>query len=226
MQETETPPTVAEQPESSPASPGVTDTDLEGGASNPTVLDAVGAGTPEATAQSVEDAGEGVYHDAFLGLDSYGWVGLAFVIFAALLIYLKVPRMVVGALDARSARIRAELDEAKRLRAEAEALLGEYAARERQAERDSAAILANAHAEAAAIVAAAHVDAEARVVRRTRQAEDRIAAAERAAEAELRARVAAIATDAARRVIGEDAGPDFHARLADQSIGELDRALA
>src|SRR5688500_2617429 len=120
QQQLENPPVVADQPGSTPAGPGVADATVQGGASNPGVLDAVGEGTPEATTESVEHAVEGEHHEAFLGLDSYGWVAAAFVVFVLLLLWLKVPKAIAGALDARADRIRGELDEARRLREDAE----------------------------------------------------------------------------------------------------------
>jgi F-type H+-transporting ATPase subunit b len=221
----EQPPVVADQPGSTPANPGVTDQTVEGGSSAPVVLDAVGHGTPEATSASVEHAQEGVHHEAFLGLDSYGWVAAAFLIFVALLIWLKVPKSIAGALDSRAARIKSELDDARRLREDAERLLNEYKGKQAQAAKDAEAILATARSEAQTIVADAQRQAEATVARRTRMAEDKIAAAERAAEADLRARAATLATEAAKRLITEQSDPATQARLTEQAIAELDGRL-
>lgn len=226
MQETPVQPSSeAPQPGSTPALPGVADAHVEGGRSDAVVLDAVGHGTPEATSASVEHAAEGAHHETFLGMDSYGWVAVSFVIFAAILLYLKVPKAIAAALDGRGARIRSELDEAKRLRQDAEKLLAEYQARQRQAAADAEAILSNARAEAANIVTEAHAQAEAMMIRRTRMAEDKIAAAERAAEKDLRARAATLATEAARRIIAEQSTPAEQAKLTDQAIAELDHRV-
>lgn len=221
QQALENPPVVAEQAGSTPASPGVTDHTLKDGTSNPVVLDAVGEGTPEATTQSVEHAVEGEHHEAFLGLDSYGWVAAAFVVFVLLLLYLKVPKAIAGALDGRAARIRAELDEARRLREDAEKLLADYQAKQKQAAKDAETILGAARTEAANIVADAQRQAEASVARRTRQAEDKIAAAERSAEADLRARAATLATEAARRLIVEQTDAGTQKKLTDEAIAGL-----
>lgn len=215
------PPLVAEQPGSTPASPGVTDHTIENGASNPVVLDAVGEGTPEATTESVEHAVEGEHHEAFLGLDSYGWVAISFLIFVAVLLYLKVPKAIAGALDGRGQRIRAELDEARRLREDAERLLADYRAKQAQAATDAENILGAARTEASNIVADAQRQAEASIARRTRMAEDKIAAAERAAEADLRARAAQLATEAARRLIVEQTDAGTQKRLTDEAIAGL-----
>lgn len=220
-QQLETPPVVADQPGSTAANPGVTDQTLKGGASNPVVLDAVGEGTPEATTQSVEHAVEGEHHEAFLGLDSYGWVAISFLIFVGVLLYLKVPKAIAGMLDGRGARIRAELDEARRLREDAEKLLADYRAKQAQAAKDAEMILGAARSEAATIVADAQRQAEASIARRTRQAEDKIAAAERSAEADLRARAATLATEAAKRLIVEKTDAKTQKQLTDQAIAGL-----
>ena len=225
QQQLDNPPVVAEQPGSTPASPGVADHTVKGGASDAVVLDAVGEGTPEATTESVEHAVEGEHHEAFLGLDSYGWVALSFVIFVALLLWLKVPKAIAAALDSRAARIKGELDEARRLREDAERLLAEYKGKQAQAAKDAEAILAAARTEASVIVADAQRQAEASVARRTRMAEDKIAAAERSAEADLRARAALLATEAAKRLIADQSDAKTQAKLTDQAIAELDGRL-
>lgn len=222
QQQLENPPVVAEQPGSTPASPGVADATVEGGASDPIVLDAVGEGTPEATTESVEHAVEGEHHEAFLGLDSYGWVALSFFIFVALLLWLKVPKAIAGALDGRAARIRSELDEARRLREDAEKLLAEYQGKQAQAAKDAEMILGAARTEASTIVADAQRQAEASIARRARMAEDKIAAAERAAQADLRARAATLATEAAKRIIAEQSDAATQTKLTDQAIAELE----
>ena len=159
----------------------------------------------------------------WLGLDGESFVALSFLLFVGILLYLKVPRMIAGALDARTAKVRHELDEAKRLRADAEALLASYQARAETAAHDAQAIVASARAEAANIVADAHAAAEASIARRVRTAETRIAAATRAAEAEVRGHAVDVATAAARALIAADG--DDQARLTSAAIGELDRRL-
>ena len=191
---------------------------------NETVLDAVGSGTPEAQSELVE-AAEEVGHEYFLGLDSYGWVGLAFLVFVGVLIWLKLPAKIADALDARGGRIRSELEEARALRAEAEALLAEQKAKADQSAQDADAILANARREAEAIVADAEKNAAAMVERRREAAEAKIAAAERAAEQELRARVAVLATAAARNVIAEQTDAADRRTLTDRAIADLGTRL-
>ena len=221
-QQLENPSVVTDQRGSTPSSPGLTDSTLKGGASNAVVLDAVGEGTPEATTESVGHAVEGEHHEAFLGLDSYGWVAISFLAFVAVLLWLKVPKAIAGALDGRAARIRGELDEARRLREDAQKLLADYQGKQAQANRDAEMILGAARTEASAIVADAQRQAEASIARRTRMAEDTIAAAERAAEADLRARAATLATEAAKRIISEQTDAATQSKLTDQAIAELD----
>ncbi|WP_188054335.1 MULTISPECIES: F0F1 ATP synthase subunit B family protein [unclassified Sphingosinithalassobacter] len=139
------------------------------------------------------------------------------------MLWKKVPAAIAGALDKRIAEIRAQLDEAKKLRSEAEALKTEYAAKAAAAESDAAAMRENAHAEAAAIVAKAKEDADALMARRARMAEDKIAAAERAAIAEVRAKAADAAAGAAAAIIAEKHGADADRALIDRTIAGLGR---
>src|SRR5213075_2450000 len=96
------------------------------------------------------------------------WVAVAFVIFIGLLIYLGVHKKIIEALDHRSARIKAELDEARRLRDEAGKLLAEYQRKQREAEQEAEAIVADAKAEAGRVAAEARVKMEEFVARRTK----------------------------------------------------------
>ncbi len=189
------------------------------------VLDAVGEGNELANAEEVTEAESGDNHEYFLGLDSYGWVGASFFLFVAILLYLKVPAQIANALDGRGKRIRAELDEAKALRAEAEALLAEQQARAAQSAKDAETILANARTEAGNIVADAEKNAAAMVMRRQEAAEGKIAAAERAAEQDLRARVATLATTAAEQLIARQTGATEQKALTDKAIADLGSRL-
>jgi F-type H+-transporting ATPase subunit b len=149
------------------------------------------------------------------------WIALAMVLVLALLIWKRVPALIGQALDRKIAGIRAQLDEAAQLRAEAEALKAEYEAKAAQADAEAATMIERARAEAEGIVRQAESDASALVERRGRMAEDKIAAEERAAVEQLRAATADAASKAAARLIAErhDAGTD--AKLVDQSIKEI-----
>lgn len=165
------------------------------------------------------------HHPEWLGINAEGYVAIAFVLFVGLLLYLKVPKMIAGALDGRATKVRSELDEAKRLRAEAEALLADYRAKAEQAGRDAETIVHTAQHEATLIVADARAQAEAVIARRMAMAETKIAAAERAAESQVRAQAVDFATAAAKRIIVAHDDPAEAARLTGASIGELDRRL-
>ena len=182
-----------------------------------TSIGATHAGTEASGAVAGHEAGEA----SFFGLDAPFFVSLAMIVVIAIILAKKVPAIIAGALDRKIASIRSNLDEAKRLRAEAEALRAEYEAKAAAAAQEAEHIRAHASAEADALLAKARMDADALVERRARMAEDRIGAAERAALAEVRAKAATAATTAAAQLIAErlDAGGDK--ALVDKTISRL-----
>jgi len=129
------------------------------------------------------------------------WVALAFVCFILLLAYLGAHRRVIDSLDARQARIRSELDEASKLRQEAQALLAEFERKGHEAENEAAAIIAGAKAEAERLAAEAKTKAEEFVTRRTKMAEAKIAQAESQALADVRSAAAEAAVTAAEKIL-------------------------
>src|SRR2546427_11746813 len=129
--------------------------------------------------------------------DGEFWVLLAVLIFAAA-VWKPMRRAIVGGLDERSARIRAELDEARKLREEAEQLLAQYRRQQQEAAAQAEAIVAHAREEAERIAAQSASDLEAALARRQRLAEERIAQAEQKATAEIRAVAVDIPSSAAR----------------------------
>lgn len=148
-------------------------------------------------------------------------VSLAMLVLIAILVWKKVPAMIVGMLDSKIAAIRSQLDEASALRKEAEALRDEYQAKLSALNADAAAMRARAEQEAAMLVSQAENDAAALVARRQRMAEDRIAAAERSAIADVRETATRAAVAAARALIaeGHDAGADK--ALVDRAIADV-----
>ena len=130
------------------------------------------------------------------------WVAVAFVIFVGLLGYLGVHRQLTKALDNRAGRIKSELDEARRLKEEAAALLSEYQRRQQDAEREAQQIIATAQAEAERVAAEAHAKLEDFIARRGKIAEAKIAQAETQALADVRAAAAEAATAAAELILG------------------------
>jgi F-type H+-transporting ATPase subunit b len=164
---------------------------------------------------------EGHAEPGVLGLDSYQWVALAMSVLIGVFVWKKVPGIITGGLDAKIAGIRAALDEAKTLRAEAEALRAEYAAKIASAEKDAETMLAGAREEAEAIRTRAEADSAAMIARRQRMAEDKIAAAERAAIAEVKARAVTAAAAASRVLIAKAHDSDADRKLADEVIASL-----
>jgi F-type H+-transporting ATPase subunit b len=155
------------------------------------------------------------------GIDSYQWVSLAMLILIGVFVWKKVPGMITGGLDAKIAEIRQQLDEAKALRAEAETLRDEYAAKIASAEKDAEAMMEGASREADAILAKAEADSEAMVARRKRMAEDKIAAAEREAVDGVRASAANAAAAASRAIISDKHDSAADQALADEVIASL-----
>jgi len=157
------------------------------------------------------------------GLNSTGWVAVAALIVLAIFLWKKVPAAIGRMLDTRIAAIRTQLDEASKLRAEAETLRAEYETRAKTAQAEAATMREHAHQEAHQILVKAKADAEALMERRAKMAEDKIAAAERAAIAEVRARAADTAAKAAGLLIQQQHGADADRKLVDRSIAGLGR---
>ena len=153
------------------------------------------------------------------------WVAIAFVIFIGILVRLGVPNMLMKALDDRSARIKAELDEALKLRKEAEGVLAEYKRKQSEAEQVAASIIVNARSEAERLAAEAKAKVEDFIARRTKMAETKIARAEAQALADVRAAAADAAIAAAEKILVETThGPAAEA-LVVQGIRDLKAKL-
>ena len=176
---------------------------------------------PEMTGNT--EAPGGVEHavPSALGFDATMLVALAMLVVIALGIWKKVPAMIAGALDKQIAGIRAQLDQAITLRAEAEAIKTEYEAKAKAAAQDAIDMKAAAVEEAKQIVASAHIAATDRIARRAKAAEDKIAAAERAAIADVRAKAAAVSAAAAEQLIKMHHDANADAALVDRSISSL-----
>lgn len=168
------------------------------------------------------EAGSEVHTDPVaLGFDATMLVGLAMAVVVILLLWKKVPAAIGKALDGKIAGIRAQLDEAAALRAEAEKIKAEYEAKAAASESDAKAMLERAQHEADAIRTKAETDAAALVERRTRMAEDKIAAEERAALTSLRATAADAAAKAAAKIIAERHDANSDKALIDQAIAGI-----
>ena len=129
------------------------------------------------------------------------WVAIAFLILMGVFAYVGVHRTVLSALDRRSARIKSELDDARRLKDEAAKLLADYRARHASAEREAQDIITSAKAEAERIAAEAKGKMEDFVARRTKAAESKIALAEAQAVADVRSAAADAAVAAASAIL-------------------------
>ena len=153
------------------------------------------------------------------------WVAVAFVLFVALLIYLKLPARITALLDERAARIAKELAEAKRLREEAQALLDEYKRKRVQAEKDAEDIVALARREAEAYAHETRVKLTETLERRTKQAEQKIAQAEQQAVKDVRTAATDVAIAAATELLGVAAGGAKGAKLIEESIDAVKSRL-
>ena len=153
------------------------------------------------------------------------WVGVGTLIFLGILLWKKVPALVASALDARAAAIAKELEEAQRLRGEAEALLLEYKKKRLDAESEAAAILAEAKAEAERYAAESRTAIAAQIERRARQAEEKIAQAETQAIAEMRALAADKAVAAAETLLAARLDDKRAADLVKRSLEEIPSKL-
>ncbi|HXC56403.1 MAG TPA: ATP F0F1 synthase subunit B [Rhizomicrobium sp.] len=149
------------------------------------------------------------------------WVAVGFVMVIALLLYVGVPKMVAGLLDTRAATIKAELDEARRLREEAAAVLRGYQDKAASAEREAEAIVSEARAEAERFAADARAALSRQIERRAQVAQDKIAQAEAAATAEIRKLAADAAAAAAERLIAARMDETKAAAMIEGSIKGL-----
>ena len=153
------------------------------------------------------------------------WVAVAFVIFIGVLIYVGVHTKLTDALDTRAARIKAELDEARRLREEAAQLLAAYQNKRGEAEREAQAIITEAQHDAERTAAEAHAKMEDFVARRTKLAETKIAQAEAQALADVRAAAADAAVAAAEKILTEAAKGKVAEDLIAQGIADVKAKL-
>jgi F-type H+-transporting ATPase subunit b len=158
-------------------------------------------------------------------LDAETWVALAFLVFIGLLGYLGVHKMLVKSLDDRGARIRAELDEARKLKEEAAALLSEYRRKHEQAEGEAQEIVAGARAEAERLAVEAKAKIEDFVTRRTQMAQTKIAQAEAQALADVRGAAAEAAVAAAEKILSEETKGKLAAELIAKGIDDVRKKL-
>ena len=153
------------------------------------------------------------------------FVAIGFVLFVGILVYIGVHRQIIEALDRRAQRIEKELDDAKRLREEAEAVLESFKKKAVEAEAEAEAIIAHAKAEADALAEETAARMTEFVARRTKQAMTKIALAEAQATADVRAAAAEAATKAAEIVLKRKIKGSAAADLVSQGIEDLKRLM-
>ena len=149
------------------------------------------------------------------------WVAVALVVFLGVLVYYRVPALLAKALDARADNIRRELDEARRLREEAQKLLTDYQQKHRDAHREAESIIEAARREAEAFAATTRNNLKDLLQRRGKAAEEKIQRAEAQAVEEVRARAVEVAVAAAEKILAARAAGAGGAALIEQGIRDL-----
>ena len=152
-------------------------------------------------------------------------VGVAFVVFLGVLWYFGVPKKLSAALDARAERIKGELEEARRLREEAQTLLASYERKQKEVEGQVADIVAHARVEAEEAAKQAHKDLELAIQRRLKGAEEQIQAAEDGAVRAVRDEAIKVATAATAEVLASSMSPEARAKLIDEGIATVGAKL-
>jgi F-type H+-transporting ATPase subunit b len=153
------------------------------------------------------------------------WVLVSFVLFLALLVYYKIPDRLVKALDDRADRIRAELDEARRLREEAQAILADYQRKQRDAEKEAEDIIALARREAEVFAGESRKGLTESLERRLKLAEEKIARAEEQAIKDIRSKAVDVAVAAAEQLIARELKGKSAESLVDKSIRDVSAKL-
>jgi F-type H+-transporting ATPase subunit b len=153
------------------------------------------------------------------------WVAVATILFVLLLVYMGVHKRLAEMIDARRIRIQAELDEARRLKEEAQKLVAEYKRRQGEAEAEADALVANARAEAERYAAEAHTKLEEFIARRTKMAETKILQAEAQALADVRAAAADAAVAAAGEVLSQTTKGKIAEDLITRGIADVKAKL-
>jgi F-type H+-transporting ATPase subunit b len=158
-------------------------------------------------------------------MDPETWVAIAFVIFVGGLGYIGAHRMITKALDDRADRIKAELDEARKLKDEAAQLLAEYQRKRETAEGEAQDIISGAKAEAERMAAEAKLRIEDFVTRRTKMAETKIAQAEAQAAADVRSAAAEAAIAAAEKILSAETKGKLAGDLIAKGIDDVRKKL-
>lgn len=150
---------------------------------------------------------------------------LGLLVFIGILLYFKVPGLIGGMLDKRAADIKSELDEARKLREEAQTLLASYERKQKEVQEQADRIVAAAKEDASTAAKQAKIDLDKSVARRLVAAEEQIGSAEAAAIKEVRDQAAVIAVAAAREVIAKQMSAADGNKLIDDAIAQVDAKL-
>jgi F-type H+-transporting ATPase subunit b len=150
---------------------------------------------------------------------------IAFLIFLGILYYFKVPAIIGDMLDKRAAQIRADLDEARALREEAQSLLASFQRKQDEVKVQAERIVVHARQEAEQAAEVAKADLARTIERRLKAAEDQLAASEAAALREVKDRAAAIAVAAAGDIIARSMSAKDAGRLIDDAIATVEAKL-
>ncbi|MBF9043467.1 F0F1 ATP synthase subunit B [Rhodobacterales bacterium HKCCE4037] len=181
------------------------------------------ATTPALAAEDGYDSPHGLFDPSLGNTD---WIVLiGFLLFLGVIFYFGVPSMLAGMLDKRAEAIKAELDEARALREEAQTLLASYERKAREVEEQSKRIVEEARANAEDAAKEAKADIERSIARRLAAAEDQIANAEQKANRAVRDRAASVAVAAAAEVIAKNTKAADQNKMIDDSIAEVERQL-
>lgn len=146
---------------------------------------------------------------------------ISFILFALVLVYLKVPSMLGKMLDQRAVSIKTELDEARALREEAQTILASYERKQKEVSEQAARIVEDAKTEAKEAAEQAKIDLEKSVERRLSAAKEKIASAQTSAEREVRDAAITVAVAAATEILGSQMSADMVDKLTENSIAEV-----
>ncbi len=159
-------------------------------------------------------------------MDATFWATVALLLFVSIVLYWKVPDMLVKSLDSRADRIRAELKDASRLREEAQKLLAEFQHKRKEAEKEAAEIIEIAKREASQLAEEAHAKTEEYIARRTALAEQKISQVEQEAINEVRYNLVDLAVEAARYTLCSRVDAKTSSDLFKSSVQELKAKLS
>ena len=158
-------------------------------------------------------------------MDATFFALVALILFFGVIAYFKIPAVITKNLDDRADKIRDELNEARRLREEAQSLLADYQRKRREAEGEADAIIADAKEEAERLTAETNAALAEMIERRTKAAESKIAQAESQAISEVRARAADVAVSAAERILSSKVSGSVADGLLTKSIEDVKARL-